>query len=385
MREVRITEHTLQSAAIINTVPILIIIFLLFFLRANWRYEVRMTSQFMPPTLLLMILLVLDNLDFYGFINNRFGDMNQILHRFVGMLQYDVRILLMAFLISAVSVRLSPRKHTKFWTILPAAVNVPVLLPCMFTDLYFWYDESSHIVRGPLHYEPHILSALYIVFLFVLAVLASKRGRNTETGILVITGTSVVTAVVVEMIFEVRGILLSVIALSILGYYLYVHIEHFRFDNLTGVLNREALKVDVERYGNRTISHVLSIDMNGLKVINDTKGHEEGDKAIKAVAHALESSLLPKCRIYRIGGDEFSVLCILKSTDDVNMMIEKMYSTVEATGYTCAVGYSEWYSGKSFNEVYNSADNAMYENKRRIKACLAEDTKSGENVTGGTV
>lgn len=350
-----------------NTVPILIIIFLLYFLRANWRYEVRQTAKFMPPTLFMMILIVLDNIEFFAFGDLIFGEATQFMHRLVGMLQYDVRILLMSFLISIVADRLSPREHTRFWTVLPAVCNVVVLLPCLFTDWYFMYDDTGHIVRGPFHYEPHILSALYIIFLYVLAGMAHKRGRNTETGILSITATAVVTAVLVEMIFELRGVLLSVIALSILGYYLYVHIEHFRYDNLTGVFNREAFNVDTERYGGHNVTHILSIDLNGLKELNDTKGHEEGDRALVAVAHALADAALPRCRIYRIGGDEFASVCISKTTPEVEKMIENMYAAVEETGYSCAIGYAEWKDDKTFTEVYRDADEAMYKKKRIMK------------------
>ena len=361
------TDHSLQSAAIINTVPILILIFLLFFLRANWRYEVKQTALFMPPTLLLMILTVLDNLDFFAFYYFDFGVYQQFLHRIVGMLQYDVRILLMATLLSIVSCRLIDAKHIKFWTILPSLLNIAVLIPCLFTDFFFTYDENGHILRGPLHFEPHILSALYVVFLFFLTFMARRRARTTEAGILSITGAAVVTAVLVEMLFELRGILLSVIALSILGYYLYVHIEHFRYDNLTGVLNREAFKVDTERLGSRNISHVLSIDLNGLKTINDTQGHEAGDKALLTVSKALASNMMPKCYIYRIGGDEFAAICVCKSTPEVEKMIENMYRSVEKSGYSCAIGYAEWYGNKSITDVYKIADDAMYIKKRSMK------------------
>ena len=359
-----------------NTVPILILIFLLFFLRANWRYEVGQTAQFMPPTLLLIILTVLDNLDFFAFNENNFGDATQFLHRLVGMLQYNVRILLMAFLISIVACRASTRKHTKIITLLPAICNFVILLPSLFTDWFFMYDENGIIVRGPFHFEPHILSALYLIYLYTLAFIARRDGRRTEAGILTITATAVVTAVLVEMLFNLRGILLSVVALSILGYYLYLHIEHFRFDNLTHVLNREAFGVDIAKYGSHNVSHILSIDLNGLKVINDTQGHEEGDKALVAVAGALSAAALPGVSVYRIGGDEFAAVCRSKSTAEVGKMIDDMYAAVEKTGYSCAIGQAEWRGDMTFIEVYRTADDAMYRTKRSMKELMSEPMRT---------
>ena len=365
-------ELSAQSIASLNTVPILILLFLLFFLHANWRYEVKQTKQFMPPTLLLMLLIVLDNLDLFAFNDMKFGTATQFLHRIVKMLEYDVRILLLAFLISIVADRLSSRKWTKFWTMFPAFFNLFVLLPSLFTDWFFSYDKTGRVVHGPLHYEPHILSAIYLLFLFALAFMAGSRGRNTETGIIAITGTSVTVAVIVEMAFQLRGILLSVIALSIMGYYLYLHIEHFRYDNLTGVLNREAFSVDIKKYGSHSVTHVLSIDLNGLKSLNDTKGHEEGDTALKTVAQAISEKLLPNCRLYRIGGDEFAAVCMFKTTADVEKMIESMYMAVEVTSYSCAIGFAEWKKDKTFLEVYKDADDAMYRKKRSMKELAAE-------------
>ena len=366
-----IHNEFLQTLANFNTVPILMIVFLLFFLRANWRYEVEQTKQFMPPTLLLMILVLLDNFDFYGFTDNQFGDVTQFLHRVVGMLQYDVRILIMAFLLSIVSSRLSDNsKRTRFRTLLPAFVNVVVLFPCLFTDWFFMYDEVGHIIRGPFHFEPHLLSAAYILFLYSMAFMTKKRGRLTEFGILLITATSVVIAVLVEMMFELRGILLAVIGMSIMGYYIYLHIEHFRYDNLTGVLNREAFKVDIEKYGNRTVSHIMSIDMNGLKNINDTYGHEAGDDALQAVSAALSSVMSKNYRLYRIGGDEFAAVCMNRSNIEVKRLVEDMYEKVALTGYSCAIGYTAWTDDKSFMEVYKVADDAMYKKKRSMKEKL---------------
>ena len=84
-------------------------------------------------------------------------------------------------------------------------------------------------------------------------------------------------------------------------------------DPLTGCGNRRALEDDLERAvaGARRTGLDLSvavIDLDGLKRINDTHGHAEGDATLKALAKALVAAVRRSDVVYRVGGDEFIVL-----------------------------------------------------------------------------
>lgn len=81
-------------------------------------------------------------------------------------------------------------------------------------------------------------------------------------------------------------------------------------DPLTGLANRRALE---ERLGELTESAADGValllgDVDGLKVLNDRDGHEEGDRALKAVGRALQAAARPGLMAARVGGDEFCVL-----------------------------------------------------------------------------
>src|SRR5262249_25795271 len=84
-------------------------------------------------------------------------------------------------------------------------------------------------------------------------------------------------------------------------------------DSLTGLRNHRAFHEDLKReiaLRNRsgTPFSVLMIDLNKLKQVNDTLGHQAGDERIKAVADALRSTLRGEDAGYRVGGDEFMVI-----------------------------------------------------------------------------
>lgn len=358
----------LQSLVQINCIPVLIIIFLLFFLLINYKYEKGLTRKFIPSVILLLALIFVDNLDYYAYDSLNVTGIFDLFHRISAMLGYDIRIILMASLISIAANRTITKKHIAFYTYLPSLINVVILLPCLFTDLFFYYNPDGSIGRGIFAYEPHILSAFYIIYLFVIAFLCKRRNRGTETGILTLCGVMTILGFLAEFLFALRGILIGVVALDITFYYLYLHIQNFRFDALTEIFNRDAFLADVDKYGKNRISHILSIDLNYLKVINDTLGHNEGDKALKAIADALIATRLPSCYVYRVGGDEFAAICIKTSTEEVEKMIENMYAQVEKTGYSCAIGYSCWDNEKTFTEIYKEADDQMYMKKREMKA-----------------
>ena len=206
-----------------------------------------------------------------------------------------------------------------------------------------------------------------MTFLLVLAFICKRKGRRGEMGILMMCGALTILGFLAEFLFALRGILIGVVALDISFYYLYLHIEHFRFDSLTGISNRDAFMADIGKYSRISISHIMSIDLNDLKKLNDTYGHGEGDRALTATAKALECSCLPKCTVYRVGGDEFAAICRGKTDAEIEKMTSDMYSAVKEAGYSCAIGYSAWDPDKSFTEIYKEADDRMYMNKRGMK------------------
>jgi diguanylate cyclase (GGDEF)-like protein len=127
--------------------------------------------------------------------------------------------------------------------------------------------------------------------------------------------------------------------------------ERATHDSLTGLLNRgaavEALNRDLARArrGGQALA-LLFIDLDGLKLINDTFGHEGGDAAIRAVAEALRATTRQADVVARVGGDEF-VVAWLEATDSrgpsrVAERIRRKVSTavVEVGGQFIDVGCS---------------------------------------------
>lgn len=160
--------------------------------------------------------------------------------------------------------------------------------------------------------------------------------------------------------------------------YLLEHIEEsYRRDAMTGLYNRSGFKHIFPKFKEScgdTITAVLA-DLDGLKQINDTYGHDEGDVAIRAVAQALENSCPEDSLCIRFGGDEmFAVVKgrvddeirtrINEWLDDFNRKSGKPYKVSASVGI-----YTTNSDDSDFEVLVRKSDQLMYNEKiaKKIK------------------
>lgn len=150
-------------------------------------------------------------------------------------------------------------------------------------------------------------------------------------------------------------------------------------DDLTGLLNRRGfttLAIGHLRLGSRTGSKFLLffVDLDGLKQINDTHGHHQGDEAIVRAAEVLRLTFRESDLVARFAGDEFAVLALDSSGDGGATVRARMAAnlerenTVKQLPYRLAasVGIVGFESGPTTNlqEILERADAALYAEKR---------------------
>ena len=176
----------------------------------------------------------------------------------------------------------------------------------------------------------------------------------------------IILAVVIETFINNGAeiyLLNSTVAVTALEYYIFLYTEQTQVDSLTGLFNRETLFLDIERMG-RSITGIIEFDMNGLKYLNDNFGHTEGDKGIKTIAGIIKEVAKKDMYIYRVGGDEFAILAINSSEEDLKETIAKFTEELSKTSYYCSVGYSyRGHENMSFNEMNKEAEKRMYKAK----------------------
>lgn len=152
-------------------------------------------------------------------------------------------------------------------------------------------------------------------------------------------------------------------------------------DSLTGVKNKHAYE-DTAGYIDEQIRNgtaqfaVIMCDLNYLKLINDNRGHQAGDVALKRAAKLL-CNAFPMSTVFRIGGDEFVVIPsvieyarIDEQLDALKAMLRKQKETSEDVldriSFAFGTAVYDREKDSSFNDVFERADQKMYEDKKKV-------------------
>ncbi len=151
-------------------------------------------------------------------------------------------------------------------------------------------------------------------------------------------------------------------------------------DSLTDIYNRRALNLLAQQKLNLALRLgfdvcCLFIDINDFKKLNDTFGHEVGDKALIILADTLKNHLRDADIVGRLGGDEFVAVMQVSDKSKINYIMNKIsteYSKVLLKVNVCDLSLSIGYSftdkqKQPFEKLLNDADQAMYKNKQAYK------------------
>ena len=263
----------------------------------------------------------------------------------------------------------------------------------------FSIDQYNKFIRGDeywLYVFFCAVSFIYILFVFVLIGIRSKL-RNLITILLIasimITGQ---TANIIDG--SINSGYMSICVTAVL---LYIFIQNmFRHimmetiniekdisshDALTKVMSRNSYDNTIKEFNKRIHEEPLTVnfaicecDLNNLKIINDTFGHDAGDKYIISCCKTI-CDIFKHSPVYRIGGDEF--VAILQSDDLENLdkikqivkettesEIKKPVSLFEKKSFAAGFAIFEYGKDTCFGDVMKRADIEMYQNKRMLKS-----------------
>lgn len=151
-----------------------------------------------------------------------------------------------------------------------------------------------------------------------------------------------------------------------------------RQDPLTGIGNRRAMdeRLTAARDSHRAVT-LLAIDVDDLKVVNDTYGHACGDELLQLVANLLVEQARATDAVIRSGGDEFFVVLDQPDAKGGAQLAERVRAAVATVGATTAkpwlrglslsIGYAATAEGVPVELLVSMADNRLYEDKRRVR------------------
>ena len=255
-------------------------------------------------------------------------------------------------------------KRQRYFTLIPACVLLIIDVISIFTGIVFDINDSYELVRGPLGYLPFIMCGVYMVFLIYILIGRSNK-RLIEIVPIIFLSIALISGIIFPFIFgsKFAQIFCTIIAVSLFIYYVFDILALVKKDALTGLLNRQAYYAETRR-DYKDITAIVSLDMNGLKVVNDTYGHAAGDEALITLALCFMKASKAKQSVYRMGGDEFVIVCRKTSKEDVEALVERIKKYVAETKYSCSVGYSYHEAGTIIlDDLLKESDEIMYSNK----------------------
>jgi two-component system cell cycle response regulator len=185
---------------------------------------------------------------------------------------------------------------------------------------------------------------------------------------------------------------------SVFGYQMAASLKHIQrlstvkkeafYDTLTNLFNRrhfeERLSAETQKaFESRSNLSVIMVDIDHFKKVNDTFGHDGGDKILREIASLLKNSVRQHDTVARYGGEEFVLLLPGAPLDPTNMVAERIRRSVENTPFdmgqtqihiTISLGISNFptHRMKSKEELVKMADLALYDAKKggRNRVCI---------------
>ncbi len=148
-------------------------------------------------------------------------------------------------------------------------------------------------------------------------------------------------------------------------------------DDLTGLYNRRHFFVALERELERAQRHqhaltLIALDLDRFKLVNDTYGHAEGDRVLKATADCILHHVRRYDVVARVGGEELALILPETDLEPARVLAERIRKTFELEilaggrkAVTLSGGIAQWNAAESAGQLLKRADDALYEAKAK--------------------
>ena len=344
---------------------------------------------FKAMLLLVMFLLPIDiiaRLD--GFASPLFPTLNRIGNFLIYFINPIVPSLWMLYVHHQVFQNEKKTLHLVSFLWMPVLANIVLLILSQFFGWFYFIDSQNVYHRGPLFYFPVALTMLLLSISF--AITLCNRGKLDQRSFLslLLFPTPLLFCIVMQLIDYQLSTLVNGLAISALIVFVNIQSRSIHTDHLTGIHNRKMLEDYLKRKisaksPQRSFAAIL-LDLDDFKAINDTHGHDMGDKALTDAVQLLKQCVRINDFIARYGGDEFIIVLDISDRSDLEAMADRIaQSAREFSKYALqpyqiqfSLGYAVYDADThmTVEEFIRHIDTIMYENKQSKKEVAAQQT-----------
>ncbi|MGH0053055.1 MAG: GGDEF domain-containing protein [Sphaerochaetaceae bacterium] len=265
---------------------------------------------------------------------------------------------------------------TKRLLVSPLVLNALIAILSIQNGWYFTISTTNEYIRGPYFYVTTCLIFFYYIQIPLQLYKMRKETISPSKVLMIMVYFLPIIATILQFFHLNISYITSSTAASLLLYYLIVQEAKFDYDLPTKARNRIAFEREiVAQHAKSQEIGLFLFDMNNLKRVNDTWGHQEGDYLLVILAQLLSQTFAPEGKVFRIGGDEFCVLLPVPRKQKIDAQMEHFERRVQESNerlahqLDVAWGYAETSKQKGITseDAFILADEAMYRHKALLK------------------
>lgn len=267
----------------------------------------------------------------------------------------------------------------KYIFFLPLILETILAVISCYGGQLFFISENNEYLRGPLFLMLPCLSFFY--FIISLYYIFSNFRKYTFSERILFSMMFIIPAffTIIQIKNPTYLTIWSSTAIIVVITFIIILNDQIYRDSLTGLENRWAYEQYIQKINDKNFKkiHMIYMDIDNFKAINDRFGHNEGDEALKIFAKfIIENFQLRHKKILRIGGDEFLIIIeedqLEKISECLKNLIEKTdeYNNKKTKAYRIEFSYGiEKYSDafESMNQLMDYVDHMMYKHKQSKK------------------
>lgn len=269
--------------------------------------------------------------------------------------------------------------------ILAGVLSATCVVIMLFSDINYIQGAGTRYSQGIGPTLCYALGFLLIIISDIIVIANQKNIENTVLYTLLPITLLAIILLIIQIIYPLFLFSESAITLICLGTFFAIEdpVGNFKktaelyhnyayIDALTGLFNRRAFGEELAKYKNTVPEDIIciSLDLIGLKNVNDTVGHEAGDELIAEAARIIKDSFGTYGKVFRTGGDEFYGI-IRASRDNYDYELNHCNELCASwkgkyssdMKISIGAGYSEDTNGNKIQEIVSIADKRMYEDK----------------------
>ena len=254
----------------------------------------------------------------------------------------------------------------------------------IWTGWIFYINEQNRYIRGPLFWFQSIGAIAMLLVSLVHIIYCQIVGRKgvSKDSSRKLLGFYIIPVLGTIMALPYSGMpgTWTCAAVSVVLIYMNDMDQIILTDDLTGLNNRKNLRAIFEDYSKQHSAqkplYLYMMDLDDFKQINDQLGHSVGDQALVEAAHVIRRQTAGiQAVVMRYGGDEFLVMGFFADDAGAQRYKEQMQKAFQNWNEThhepyvlhASVGYSRYQPGQKLEEFINSADEMLYNDKRKHK------------------